>query len=184
MDSVNKQPKLRLPFKTIVTNKAFEDLPEDVKDDINNEFDKRNYMKTECGLASNISSSKKKRNVYLKTSNRNDLPSTMEEQFMNELPTQVREEVRNDLRIEKKIHQTKLGNLQEKIKRREETLKNEKNHFMGHNSIFKPIKFQNLTRFKEICQLVTQWIAETLGEGGPHEKDVKLFVKYLVKLAL
>ncbi|CAI4064890.1 hypothetical protein N7582_002816 [Saccharomyces uvarum] len=182
MDSVNKQPKLRLPFKTIVTNKAFEDLPEDVKDDINNEFDKRNYMKTECGLASNISSSKKKRNVYLKTSNRNDLPSTMEEQFMNELPTQVREEVRNDLRIEKKIHQTKLGNLQEKIKRREETLKNEKNHFMGHNSIFKPIKFQNLTRFKEICQLVTQWIAETLGEGGPHEKDVKLFVKYLVKL--
>ncbi|QID85687.1 deoxycytidyl transferase [Saccharomyces pastorianus] len=182
MDSGNNQPKLRLPFKTIVTNKAFEDLPEDVKNDINNEFDKRNYMKNESGLASNIPSSKKKRSIYLKTSNRNDLPSTVEEQFMNELPTQVREEVRNDLRIQKKIHQTKLGNLQEKIKRREENLKNEKNHFMGHDSIFKPIKFQNLTRFKKICQLVTQWVAETLGEGGPHEKDVKLFVKYVVKL--
>lgn len=53
---------------------------------------------------------------------------------------------------------------------------------MGQNSIFQPIKFQNLTRFKKICQLVKQWVAETLGDGGPHEKDVKLFVKYLIKL--
>ncbi|CAI4815761.1 BAP_1a_G0052170.mRNA.1.CDS.1 [Saccharomyces cerevisiae] len=177
----NNQLKLRLPFKTIVTNRAFEALPEDVKNDINNEFEKRNYMRKESGLTSNSLSSKKK-GFAISRLEVNDLPNTMEEQFMNELPTQVRAEVRHDLRIQKKIQQTKLGNLQEKIKRREESLQNEKNHFMGQNSIFQPIKFQNLTRFKKICQLVKQWVAETLGDGGPHEKDVKLFVKYLIKL--
>ncbi|EDZ69069.1 YOR346Wp-like protein, partial [Saccharomyces cerevisiae AWRI1631] len=177
----NNQLKLRLPFKTIVTNRAFEALPEDVKNDINNEFEKRNYKRKESGLTSNSLSSKKK-GFAISRLEVNDLPSTMEEQFMNELPTQVRAEVRHDLRIQKKIQQTKLGNLQEKIKRREESLQNEKNHFMGQNSIFQPIKFQNLTRFKKICQLVKQWVAETLGDGGPHEKDVKLFVKYLIKL--
>ncbi|CAI4052362.1 deoxycytidyl transferase SKDI_15G4820 [Saccharomyces kudriavzevii IFO 1802] len=181
-DSGKNQLKLRLPFKTIVTNRAFEDLPEDVKTDINNEFDRRNYLRNESGSASNLLSPKKNRFAFLRTSNTNDLPSTMEEQFMSELPTQVRAEVRHDLRIQKKIRRTKLGNLHEKIKRREENLQNEKNHFVGHNSIFKPIKFQNLTRFKEICKLVTLWVAETLGDGGPHEKDVKLFVKYLIKL--
>ncbi|QHS76421.1 deoxycytidyl transferase [Saccharomyces paradoxus] len=177
----NNQLKLRLPFKTIVTNKAFESLPDDVKNDINNEFEKRIYMRKESGLDSSLLSSKKK-GITIPRPEAHDLPSTMEEQFMSELPTQVRAEVRHDLRIQKKIQRTKLGNLQEKIKRREESLQNEKIHFMGHNSIFKPIKFQNLTRFKKICQLVKQWVAETLGDGGPHEKDVKLFVKYLIKL--
>lgn len=56
----NNQLKLRLPFKTIVTNRAFEALPEDVKNDINNEFEKRNYKRKESGLTSNSLSSKKK----------------------------------------------------------------------------------------------------------------------------
>ncbi|EJS41530.1 rev1p [Saccharomyces arboricola H-6] len=181
-DSGNNQLKLRLPFKSIVTNKAFEELPEYLKNDINNEFNRRNYVRNESVLASNLSSSKKRRSAFLRTTNKNELPNTMEEQFMNQLPTQVQAEVRHDLRIQKKIQQTKLGKLQEKIERREKNLQNEKNHFMGHNSIFKPIKFQNLTRFKGICQLVMQWVTETVGDGGPHEKDVKLFVKYLIKL--
>ena len=54
---------------------------------------------------------------------------------------------------------------------------------MGEVSIFEPIKFQNIESFQGICRMIVQWIRETITDStGPHQKDVTLFKRYLIKL--
>ncbi|CAL9731504.1 DNA repair protein Rev1p [Monosporozyma unispora] len=113
----------------------------------------------------------------------NDIPSTFQRDFLNELPTQIRNEIKQERKIDAKAKRSKLATLQQNIAKRENEELNKTNHFMGKDSIFEPIKFQHMEDFKQICTMIVQWIRETITDSmGPHQKDVKLFKKYLIKL--
>ncbi|UCS19908.1 uncharacterized protein HLK63_E05269 [Nakaseomyces glabratus] len=122
---------------------------------------------------------KKLNEIY---SNKYDIPSTYEAQFMEALPTQLRAEVRNELKIKRKVEDMKVTDLKKKRKLTEEKERNKYNHFLGKFSIFDPIKFQGQPKFKDICSLVKEWVHSTLKEAGPHDRDVQLFEKYAKKL--
>ncbi|CAL9736988.1 DNA repair protein Rev1p [Monosporozyma servazzii] len=112
-----------------------------------------------------------------------DIPSTFQRDFLNELPTQIRKEIDQERKIDAKAKKTKVSILQQNIARRENEELNKTSHFMGKDSIFEPIKFQNIGDFKQIREMIVHWIRETITESmGPHQRDLKLFKRYLIKL--
>lgn len=112
-----------------------------------------------------------------------DILSTFQIEFLKDLPTQIRNEINQDRKIHLKAKRSKVETLKRSIAKREIEKSRETSHFMGKVSIFEPIKFQNMETFQSICNLIVQWIRETITDSmGPHEKDVKLFKRYLIKL--
>lgn len=112
-----------------------------------------------------------------------DIPSTFQRDFLNELPTQIRNEIKQERKIDAKAKKSKVAILQQNIAKRENEELNKTSHFMGKDSIFEPIKFQNMGDFKQIREMIVHWIRETITESmGPHQKDLKLFKRYLIKL--
>lgn len=108
--------------------------------------------------------------------------STYQQEFINELPTQIQREISNQIRIERKAKQTKLEDLKKKIEKR--NLPQDVSHFMHNESIFQPINFQKVTNFKTISDMIDNWVKITMNDStGPHTDDVRLFEKYLLKLA-
>lgn len=122
------------------------------------------------------------KNFHQLNQNKYDIPSTFEAQFLEALPTQLKTEVSKDLRIKRKIEDMKVKEMKKKIKLNEQREKTKYDHFFGKESLFEPIKFQDQTSFKDICQMVKQWVRFTLKEKGPHERDILLFEKYARKL--
>lgn len=107
--------------------------------------------------------------------------STYQQEFISELPTQMRNEISNQIRIERKAKQTKLNDLKNRIEKRNQP--QDVSHFMHSESIFLPICFQKITRFKKICEMIDKWVEVTMSQStGPHADDVRLFEKYLLKL--
>ncbi|CCC70307.1 hypothetical protein NCAS_0E02370 [Naumovozyma castellii] len=162
--SINQQPALKLPFVKLNAP------PNNIQDKTNHEFKKRK-ISLETPTMRLISPPKKF-----------DILTSFEEKFIENLPTQIGEELKKDLRIKKKIQQTKRKEIEEEITKRQDLVKNYKSHFFSENSLFEPIKFQNISNFKKISQMIMEWVDGTLREGGPHERDVKLFEKYLIRL--
>lgn len=149
----------KLPF---VDAKIYQNLPSDVKSEIGRELNKRSI---------NIRRTAPKRiNSY-------------QEQFIQELPTQIRGEVENEIHITNKVNKTKFDEIKEQVAKRQNEKVNAKSHFLGENTILLPIKFQNQTNFKKIIQLVMNWVDGTIRSQGPHEKDLRLFEKYLQRLS-
>lgn len=112
-----------------------------------------------------------------------DIPSTFQIDFLKELPTQIRNEINRERRIYSKAKKTEAETLKRNIAKRKVEKSKKTSHFMGRVSIFEPIKFQNMDSFQSICNMIVQWIRETITDStGPHEKDVKLFKRYLIKL--
>lgn len=159
----NQQLKLKLPFQKTLNLNTFNDLPNDVKPDIAKEL--------------------KRRKIILAKKAATTRATTYQERFIEELPTQIRNEVKNDIRITEKIKRTKLDEIREQVKRREEATKNCKNHLLGSDSLFESIRFQKETRFKKICAMILDWVDYTITTEGPHQKDVELFENYLDKLS-
>lgn len=158
-DSNSKQSKL--PFVDV---KVYQNLPNDVKGEIGDELKKRRIsIKNSSARASRINS--------------------YQAQFIQELPTQIRHEVQNEILINDKVRRTKFDEMKEQIAKRDFEKTNEKSHFLGSNSILIPIKFQNQTNFKKIVGLVLNWVDGTLRSDGPHERDLRLFEKYLQRLS-
>lgn len=160
-----------LPFPKIKKG-AVENIPQILRREIDNELQRR-----KIDVPSPI-----KKISPIKRTRRDELPNTFEQQFLDELPTQIRAEVDNDLRISKKIKKSKIETIKKNIQDRQEIDKNKRLHFKGEDSIFKPIKFQGLNSFKDICNLIINWIIQTINDAGPHKNDVRLFKRYLVKL--
>ena len=112
-----------------------------------------------------------------------DIPSTFQIDFLKELPTQIRTEINQERRIYLKAKKSKVESLKRSIAKREIEKLKKISHFMGEVSIFEPIKFQNIESFQGICRMIVQWIRETITDStGPHQKDVTLFKRYLIKL--
>ncbi|SMN20726.1 similar to Saccharomyces cerevisiae YOR346W REV1 Deoxycytidyl transferase [Maudiozyma saulgeensis] len=120
----------------------------------------------------------KEREDQLESNQRN----AFQQQFFQELPTQIRKDVQHDLKITRKVNDSKLKRMKEELQRRENAIRNMNSHFMNSDSIFVPIKFQNETNFEKICSMVNDWVRETIKEKGPHERDLHFFKKYLNKL--
>lgn len=163
-DQDENQQRLKLPFQKTLNYQVFDNLPNDVKNDFSIELKRRNIV---------LTGSPRPKTSYA---------TTYEERFMEELPTQIRNEVKHDMRINEKIKKTKLGELREQTRKKQDSVKTVKAHLLGSESLFEPIKFQQETRFKDICKIVTEWFDATLIEG-PHEKDLKLFENYLDRLS-
>lgn len=156
-ESVSNQSKL--PF---VDAKIYRNLPNDVKGEIGNELNKRRI------------------NIKATTAQR---INSYQEQFIQELPTQIRNEVENDIVITNKVKRTKFDEIKEEAAKRQNKQINSKSHFLGDKTILLPIKFQNQTNFKKILQLILKWVDGTIRSEGPHEKDLRLFEKYLQRLS-
>ncbi|GAV48782.1 hypothetical protein ZYGR_0N01870 [Zygosaccharomyces rouxii] len=156
-NSVSNQSKL--PF---VDAKIYQNLPNDVKGEIDQELNRRK-IKVKATAAKRINS--------------------YQEQFIQELPTQIRNEVENEIIITNKAKRTKFDEIKEQIAKRQNEKMNAKAHFLGETTVLLPIKFQNQTNFKRIIQLILNWVDGTIRSRGPHEKDLKLFEKYLQRLS-
>ncbi|GAV53695.1 hypothetical protein ZYGR_0AK01970 [Zygosaccharomyces rouxii] len=155
--AVSNQSKL--PF---VDAKIYQNLPNDVKGEIGQELNRRRITVK--------ATSAKRINSY-------------QEQFIQELPTQIRNEVENEIHITNKAKKTKFDELKEQVAKRQNEKVNAKSHFLGDNTILLPIKFQNQTNFKKIIQLILNWVDGTIRSQGPHQKDLRLFEKYLQRLS-
>ncbi|CCK70309.1 deoxycytidyl transferase KNAG_0E00410 [Huiozyma naganishii CBS 8797] len=115
---------------------------------------------------------------------RSQATTEYQEQFLSELPTQIRREINREQAIKRKVESTKLDKIRADAQKRQKAQDTCKDHFLGQDSLFEPIKFQGCSRFKDICKLINKWIDQTACESkGPHPRDVKLFRRYLVKLA-
>ncbi|EDO15054.1 hypothetical protein Kpol_367p9 [Vanderwaltozyma polyspora DSM 70294] len=174
IDTNDVDYRLKLPFKKIIVDDTFNKIPEKLKPTIRKELNKREI----AIFSSRTGSLQPKKQIDKKFS-----PTKEEEKFIQELPTQIRKEVIHDLTIIKKAKHSKLDDVKESARKRENNFRQSKFHFQGKDSIFKQISFQGETSFKKISKLVTNWINATLNDAGPHVKDVKLFEKYLIKLA-
>ncbi|CCF57510.1 hypothetical protein KAFR_0C05190 [Kazachstania africana CBS 2517] len=190
LDNVGKnQRELDLPFsKLVLKRKIVDSLPDSIRGSINSELKRR-----KIDVVDNIDIDNpeiRERNKYFKKISpvkkaEQDLFNTsFEKDFINELPTQIKKEITNDLRIKKKIQKTKFGQIKEQIELRKQKEDNINAHFLGSESLLEPIKFQKITNFKVISAMIITWLNETIKNNkGPHEKDVRLFENYLIKLS-
>lgn len=165
--------QLRLPLTKCIPIRVFNNLPNNLKLDVQNELDYRNIVMTTSKSPSTVS----KKLIKSRFS-----PSKEEEKFIEELPTQLRKEVEHDLIISKKVQQSKLDEIRQQMKEKKGNQLSRTFYFHTEYSIFKPVSFQGEMSFKKICKMIRVWINGTLNKEGPHRKDLILFEKYLLKL--
>ena len=106
-----------------------------------------------------------------------------QESFLRELPTQIRRNLQQDLRILKKVNESKAAKIKERVEQQKEAERKTYSHFHGSDSIFRPVEFQQMKSFKRICDTIIGWVRETIEDEGPHESDVRIFQNYLIRLS-
>ena len=106
-----------------------------------------------------------------------------QENFLRELPTQIRRNLQQDLRILKKVNESKAGKIKKRVEQQKEAERKTYSHFRGPDSIFRPVEFQQMKSFKRICDTIIGWVKNTIEDEGPHESDVRIFQNYLIRLA-
>lgn len=163
---------------------VYHSLPFELRQEVKSEFLKRSIEFPQKLIPNVPRSNSPDKNHWRKFSKwpnriKDELPSSLDEEFLANLPSQLKREIISEHLIIKKTNSTSL-----KILKRKESAKilgAQNPPFKGWSSLFEPVKFQNFNRPKEILSLVRQWISETI-VSGPHQDDMAMFDTYLKAL--
>ncbi|CEP64853.1 deoxycytidyl transferase LALA0_S14e00760g [Lachancea lanzarotensis] len=162
---------------------AFHSMPRILKEDVRSEFTKR-HLQIPPSPTRNLTVSVSPVKEYwdrfgksTKDSFKQELPSTLDEDFMRNLPPELQREIKRDHAIVKKTRNSvRKGNV---IKDYGTT-----NSPLSLRSTLEEIEqFQSLERPRDIYHLIGTWIDQTI-TVGPHADDLDLFDRYLDKLVL
>ncbi|SCU84487.1 LANO_0C01486g1_1 [Lachancea nothofagi CBS 11611] len=160
---------------------AFHALPQALKEDVRSEFVKRKIEVPPSPSGKRTSSTSPVKEYWEKFNKQNDtfkqeMPSSLDEEFMNHLPSQIQREIKRDYAIVKKTRSSVRRRI---VSTDIPVLK----PWLKHRSTISEVdKFQALERPREICNLVGTWIDQTVSVG-PHIDDLNLFDRYLERLA-
>lgn len=184
----NQNLQQKLPFKGQDTgNKfnvkpdAYHSLPRALKEGVRNEFMKRKIEvpPSPNSKRSNTTSPVKE---YWDKFNRKagnckqEMPSSLDEDFMSHLPSQIQREIKWDHAIVKKA----TSSVRKGFDKRQKMTS--KPQLRNRSTLVETVRFQTLERPREIGHLLRNWIDETI-VAGPHVADLNLFDGYLSKLA-
>ncbi|SCU82172.1 LAFA_0C09560g1_1 [Lachancea sp. 'fantastica'] len=160
---------------------AFHSMPRNLKEDIRSEFAKRNFEvppSPSRNLSTSVSPVKEYWDRFGKSTKdcyKQELPSTLDEDFMRNLPMELQREIKRDHAIVKKTRSSvrKIG-----VSKDNETA----NSRSSLRSTLDEIdQFQKLEHPRDIYHLIGTWIDQTI-TVGPHADDLDLFDRYLDKL--
>ncbi|KAM3163258.1 DNA repair protein REV1 [Lachancea thermotolerans] len=183
--------QLRLPFREqdassagsrfpALNVNAFNSLPGALKEDVRTELLKRKINLPPSPPSKRSASNSPVKDYWGRHGKRTEtlkqeMPSTLDEDFMNHLPTQIQREIKWDHAIVKKAS----SSVRNRLSRKGTGVLN-----LSKNRPSKPeaVKFQSLERPLGISRLIKSWIDDTI-DNGPHIDDLNLFDKYLTKLA-
>ncbi|CUS20815.1 LAQU0S01e15258g1_1 [Lachancea quebecensis] len=187
----DKVRQLRLPFREqdassigsrfpALNANAFHSLPGALKEDVRTELLKRKINLPPSPPSKRSASNSPVKDYWGRHGKRaeilkQEMPSTLDEDFMRHLPTQIQREIKWDHAIVKKAS----SSVRKRLGQKETGMLNSFKHRPTKPEV---VRFQTLERPLEISRLIKSWIDDTI-DNGPHIDDLNLFDKYLTKLA-
>ncbi|SCU80031.1 LAME_0B01354g1_1 [Lachancea meyersii CBS 8951] len=160
---------------------AFHSLPQTLKEDVRSELIKRHIQVPLSPSRNDATSTSPVKEYWDKFGKQRDtfkqeMPSSLDEDFMRNLPSQIQREIKRDHAIVKK---TRSSVRKRDVNKEEAASKSWLNH---RSTLTEVDKFQALERPRDIYNLIGTWIDQTISVG-PHADDLDLFDRYLDRLA-